>query len=310
MKYLRWVKKNCSSLEGKNIIVTGANSGIGLELTKYICYLGGHVIMACRSLQRAESAKSKVLEEVPNASLEILEYDQSSIESINNFYNTFKSKYTSLYALVNNAGIYHPAKDSKASNGYPLTIMTNFFGGYYLSKLLMPMLESNAGSRLIFESSIAATFNKFKNYDFLSNSLKDTNIEYNLSKLAIGKCYYYLCNQELKTKLYMAHPGISSTNIFSSKGNSFARWFKKLATTLLPIFVHCPAKASLGLLKCVANENIAQHVYLAPRGPFHISGFPKKIKPIKFMRKNNEEFIIEVNKHIDLMTEVKNVRSK
>ena len=100
-----------------------------------------------------------------------------------------------MFALVNNAGIYHPAKNSKASNGYPLTIMTNYLGGYCLSKLFLPLLEKNDDSRLIFECSIAANFNKFKSLDFLSKSMKNTNIEYNLSKLAIGKAFCYLANQ-------------------------------------------------------------------------------------------------------------------
>ncbi|MGM9857929.1 MAG: SDR family NAD(P)-dependent oxidoreductase [Bacilli bacterium] len=293
MKYLKWVNKNCSSLAGKNVIVTGANSGIGLELTKYLCFLGAHVIMACRSLSRAETAKNKILEEVPNASLEIMEYDQSDSKSIENFHSNFCQKYDTLYALVNNAGIYHPAKNSKASNGYPLTIMTNYLGGYYLSQLLLPMLEKNEDSRLIFECSLAANFNKYKNLEFLSSSMKNTNIEYNLSKLAIGKAFYYIASQDHNTKVLMAHPGVASTNIFSSKGNSFARWFKWLATKLLPIFVHSTAKASLGLLKCVANKNIENGTYLGPRGLFHIGGYPKVIKPSKYLRKNNDELITE-----------------
>ena len=302
MKYLKWVEKNCCSLEGKNIIVTGANSGIGLELTKYLCYLGAHVIMACRSINRAENAKATILKDIPNASLEIMEYDQSDTKSIETFYSKYLEKYNSLFALVNNAGIYHPAKDSKASNGYPLTIMTNYLGGYYLSKLFLPLLEKNDDSRLVFECSIAANFNKFKSLDFLSKSMKNTNIEYNLSKLAIGKGFCYLANQGYNTKVLMAHPGIASTNIFSSKGNSFARWFKWLATKLLPIFVHSTAKASLGLLKCVANKTIKNGTYLGPRGLLHIGGYPKTIKPSRYFQKNNDQLILETE---DIISKLK-----
>ena len=246
--------------------------------------------------------KRKALTSFLNTDLSLEEINDEMAKIVEDRYSKYLEKYNSLFALVNNAGIYHPAKDSKASNGYPLTIMTNYLGGYYLSKLFLPLLEKNDDSRLVFECSIAANFNKFKSLDFLSKSMKNTNIEYNLSKLAIGKEFCYLANQGYNTKVLMAHPGIASTNIFSSKGNSFARWFKWLATKLLPIFVHSTAKASLGLLKCVANKTIKNGTYLGPRGLFHIGGYPKTIKPSRYFQKNNAQLILETE---DIISKLK-----
>ena len=100
----------------------------------------------------------------------------------------------------------------------------------------------------------------------------------------------------------MAHPGVASTNVVSSKGNSVARWFKWLATKLLPIFVHSTAKASLGLLKCVANKSIKNGTYLGPRGLFHIGGYPKAIKPSRYFQINNAQLILETE---DIISKLK-----
>lgn len=313
MKYLKWVNKNCKRLDNKNIIVTGANSGIGYEAAKYFAYLGAHVIMACRSLERANSAKSQILEEIKDASIDVIEYDQSSLESIDKFVKEYTSKYKTLYALVNNAGIYHPATNSKASNGYPLTIMTNYLGSYYLTSKMLEYIKAQEECTILFECSIAANFTKVKDYNYLSQSLKNTNIEYNLSKTAVGKEFIYysdLLKDKKNIKVMMSHPGISSTNIFNSKGNTLAKWFKKLAKTLLPFFVHCPAKASLGLVKCVAGINATNNSYLGPRGLFELSGYPKQVRVSNYIKKDIDSFINETNKCIKQMEEHANARSK
>ncbi len=299
MNYLKWINKNCISLIGKNVIVTGANSGIGFETSKVLAYLGANVIMACRSIEKANKAKELILTELPNAKIDIFKYDQSDINSINEFVKNFTNKYSSLFALVNNAGIYHPANGSKASNGYPLTIMTNFLGQYYLTRKLLPYIKKQEECRIVFETSIAANFSKLKGYDYLTKSLKNTNIEYNISKCAVAKGCLYL-KDELKDytniKVLLSHPGISATNIFASKGNTFSKFFKKLALCILPFFVHKPAKACLGEVYCVANANITSGTFVGPRGLFKISGFPKKTKTSKFINNDIDGFINEVNK--------------
>ena len=78
MKYTKYIDEHIKSLDGKIIVITGANSGIGFTLAKQILYKGGHVVMACRSLDRANKAKESLLEEFPSGKVDILQYDQSS----------------------------------------------------------------------------------------------------------------------------------------------------------------------------------------------------------------------------------------
>ena len=109
----KYIEKNIKDVTNKNIVITGANSGIGFESMMVLAKKGANVIMACRSLKRAQNAKEKVLKEYPNALIDIIEYDQSSFESIDNFINNLFKKYSKIDVLVCNAGIFHPEKGLK-----------------------------------------------------------------------------------------------------------------------------------------------------------------------------------------------------
>ncbi|MDR1697400.1 MAG: SDR family NAD(P)-dependent oxidoreductase, partial [Erysipelotrichaceae bacterium] len=132
----RYLDQKINSLEETIIVITGANSGIGLSLTKECVYKGAKVIMACRSLKRAESAREQILEEYPKAKLDIMIYDQASFESIKAFATLLMTKYPKINAFVFNAGIFAPKSNVKTQEGYDLTIGTNYLGTFYLTTLL------------------------------------------------------------------------------------------------------------------------------------------------------------------------------
>ena len=70
---------------GKVVIVTGANAGLGFETAKALAKKGGHVIMACRNVDKATKAKEKIEQEITDAILEIMELDLSDFDSVRNF---------------------------------------------------------------------------------------------------------------------------------------------------------------------------------------------------------------------------------
>ena len=87
----------------KVAIVTGANSGVGLEVTKGLLKNGIHVVMACRNLEKANNAKEQILLDLPSSKLEVMIIDLSDFESVRTFAQNFKSKFQRLDILVNNA---------------------------------------------------------------------------------------------------------------------------------------------------------------------------------------------------------------
>jgi NAD(P)-dependent dehydrogenase (short-subunit alcohol dehydrogenase family) len=96
------------SQKGKIAIVTGANTGLGKEITIGLARKEVKVIMACRSIKKAEEAKTEIIKIIPNANIEIMELDLSSLKSVRNFAKSFSEKYKQLNFLIENAGIMIP----------------------------------------------------------------------------------------------------------------------------------------------------------------------------------------------------------
>ena len=82
MRYLKYIDINVESQKGKVFVVTGATSGIGLEVSKQLAYKGAKVIMAVRNLAKANKIKEDILKEVKDADLEIMKFDQADFSSI------------------------------------------------------------------------------------------------------------------------------------------------------------------------------------------------------------------------------------
>jgi NAD(P)-dependent dehydrogenase (short-subunit alcohol dehydrogenase family) len=101
----KWTQNDMPDMTGKVVIITGANSGLGLESTKDIAAKGATVVMACRNLRKAEEAKAEVLRQVPQAKLDVMALDNASLDSVRAFAAAFKAKYDRLDLLLNNAGV-------------------------------------------------------------------------------------------------------------------------------------------------------------------------------------------------------------
>lgn len=101
----RWTAQNIPNLTGKVIIVTGANSGIGFETAKELARKGADTILACRNLEKGSATAQQIRAEVPNARLEPMLLELSSLKSIRAFAETFKATHDHLNVIVNNAGI-------------------------------------------------------------------------------------------------------------------------------------------------------------------------------------------------------------
>ena len=87
-------------IDGKLVIVTGANSGIGYEIAKIALIKGARVVLACRNESRAEQAKERLINETGKTSIEIYIYDQSDFKSVYKFAYTIKNYYLDFYAFL------------------------------------------------------------------------------------------------------------------------------------------------------------------------------------------------------------------
>lgn len=101
----KWTAKQIPDQTGRVFIVTGSNSGIGLETARELAGAGANVIMACRDTRKADAAAESIRRSFSNAQLEIEQLDLAALESIQSFAKRFEQRHPQLHGLVNNAGI-------------------------------------------------------------------------------------------------------------------------------------------------------------------------------------------------------------
>jgi NAD(P)-dependent dehydrogenase (short-subunit alcohol dehydrogenase family) len=135
----------------KTVIITGSNSGIGKAAAVKFAEAGHNVIMACRSIGRSQEVFNEVLNSSPGKTVELMQLDVSSFQSIQNFCSEFKRKYNVLDVLINNAAFFeHGKKEYQMSpDGIELTFATNTFGPFLLSELLKDVLAKSDDARIL-----------------------------------------------------------------------------------------------------------------------------------------------------------------
>lgn len=260
------------SLENKIVIITGANSGVGFECSKHILSKNGHLVMACRNIKRAEAAKEELLKIYPNGEVDILLYDQSSLESVKGLVKEIIYKYPNFWAILLNAGIYHPSNNNLSPDGLPLTIATNFISNYVFLKEIKDYLnKSNIERRIVIQGSLAGRL-KTKEASLIG-PFKSKFQEYCVSKNALKNAFYetYNSNENNCIKYVLVEPGITSTNIV----RGFPKWFQAIAKVFLSIFAMSAKKASLCALNGILKEDVNNGDMFIPRGLASIGGYPK-----------------------------------
>lgn len=228
---------------GRTAIVTGANAGLGFETSKALSTQGAHVIMACRSTEKGAAAKQRILQQVPGARLSVEALDVSSLASVRHFAQRVAGTLESLDLLINNAGVMAIPQQTSA-DGFEMQFATNHLGHFLLTGLLLENLRATPGSRVVAVSSIAARQGRIDFDDLMAEKSYETWRAYNQSKLA-----NLLFGIELQRRLEqsgagttatIAHPGASTTNLFSTPGGGLV---KRIFTPLTKRFLFQSAEA-------------------------------------------------------------------
>jgi len=140
------------TMEGKVVLITGANSGIGYETTKGLAALGAHIVMVCRDAGRCDEAKDTIEAAVPGASLETMMCDLSSQADIRRFASEVKASHDRLDVLFNNAGGI-PNERKETVDGIEWQLAVNHLAPFLMTHLLMDVLMANTPSHVVTTSS-------------------------------------------------------------------------------------------------------------------------------------------------------------
>jgi NAD(P)-dependent dehydrogenase (short-subunit alcohol dehydrogenase family) len=211
-----WTANDMPDQSGRVIIVTGANSGVGYESALALARKGARVVMACRSLDKAERARQDILKAVPGGAVDVLQLDLGSLKSVRVFADTFNTRHERLDVLMNNAGIM-ALPYGRTVDGFESQFGTNHLGHFALTGLLLPRLLATPQSRVVTVSSGVYMWGHINFDDLQSEQRYGRQSAYSQSKLA-----NILFAQELQRKLEAAradtisvvtHPGYAVTNL-------------------------------------------------------------------------------------------------
>ena len=205
------------SQEGRTIIVTGANTGLGYETTITLAKKGAKVIMACRNVSKANKAKKSIEKQVPKADLEVMEIDLSNLNSVRKFAQEFQEKHDELSILINNAGVMMTPY-METDEGFELQFVSNYLGHFLLTGLLLPNLLKTPHSRIVSLSSLIHKNGKIKLDDLQSKKKYNPQNAYGQSKLACLLFAFELQRRLEKAGIFdtistASHPGVADTEL-------------------------------------------------------------------------------------------------
>jgi NAD(P)-dependent dehydrogenase (short-subunit alcohol dehydrogenase family) len=257
-----WDAEQLPDQNGRTIVITGANSGLGLATARALAQAGAHVVLAVRNIERGRQAAAGIA-----GSTEVRRLDLASLASVKEFAQTFDGP---LDVLINNAGVM-AVPQGRTVDGFEMQFGTNHLGHYALTNLLLPHL----GDRVVTLSSTAHRRGRI--------DLDDLNWHRREYKRWAAYCQSKLANLlftlELERRLVAAgsplralaaHPGWAATNLQGRTGSVVQDSLMALANR---VFAQSDSMGALPTLYA-ATQDLPGNSYVGPDGPQERRGHP------------------------------------
>lgn len=258
----RWTAADMPTMSGKNVVVTGATSGIGLITARELARAGAHVVLAVRDVAKGAEVSAGMVGDV-----EVRELDVSDLASV----RTFAAGWTGrLDVLINNAGVMDIPL-TRTQDGLDTQTATNSFGPFLLTNLLLPHITD----RVVWVTSQVHRMGHLHTDDLNWDVRPYKPMEaYSDSKLQV-----VLFSLELQRRLdeagspvrsVLAHPGIATTSLSAHSSSNMINRF--------PFLLNDADHGALPTL-FAATQDVAGNAYVGPNGPGSIKGYPIVRKP-------------------------------
>jgi NAD(P)-dependent dehydrogenase (short-subunit alcohol dehydrogenase family) len=149
-----YIELMSDEMAGKVVLITGGNTGIGLETAVAVAGMGAQVVFTARDAQKGQTALGEIRARSGSDDVEVMALDLSRLASVREFAAKFAAGHDRLDVLVNNAGGVLSTR-SETEDGYESTFQVNHLGPFLLTQLLQPLLVAAAPSRVVNVSSTA-----------------------------------------------------------------------------------------------------------------------------------------------------------
>ena len=277
-------------LSGKNIVITGGNSGIGFEAARVLTAKRARVVLACRDKEKMKAAADAVRKETAGALVDEIVLDLSSLASIRAGAQEL-GRYPQLDVLINNAGVM-ALPERTTADGFEMQFGTNHLGPYALTGLVLPLVLAAPAGRVVTVSSFLHKSGHIELADIPKHRSYDTKKAYAMSKLA-NVLFTYELERRLRAagsraKAIACHPGYSATNLQGVGPQMTGAKLKGLFMSIANALVAQPA--TMGCLPTLYASvgELDGGLYVGPTGMFDMRGYPK------VMRSSPESYDLDV----------------
>ena len=278
----RWDATHIPDQQGKVILITGANSGLGFESALALGRQRATLVMACRSPQKGEAARQAILAQVPEADLHLLPLDLGSLASVRRTAQEFLACFERLDVLMNNAGVMG-APRRQTADGFELHFGVNHLGHFALTGLLIEVLIATPASRVVTVSSQMAQIGRLDFDDLMHTRFYERWSVYGQSKLA-NLVFALELQRRLEatraaTLSIAAHPGFASTNLQKSGPELDGFGLQALAMRLTLPFAQSARAGALPQLYAATAPEAQGGAYYGPDGLGQLYGHPRQVQP-------------------------------
>jgi NAD(P)-dependent dehydrogenase (short-subunit alcohol dehydrogenase family) len=275
-----WSADDIPDLEGKTVVITGANSGLGFEASKMFAENNAEVIMACRSIKRGKDAKEDIEEKIEEPNLEVKKLDLADLESVKNFAEEFKANHEQLDILCNNAGVMAIPRE-ETEDGFEKQFGVNHLGHFALTSKLFPALESAENARIVTQSSGLHKKGEIDFDDLMHKEEYNPQQVYSDSKLANLLFAYELDRkirrEGLDIKSVGCHPGYAATSLQTRGAEKSGNKIKKFAMKAMnKVVAQSAHTGALPMMYAAVGKDIEGGDYTGPGGLMNMRGLPEK----------------------------------
>ncbi len=267
---MRWTPDRLPDLNGKTFVITGGNSGLGLEAAKILAAKGGRVVITTRSEAKAEGALATLRDATEGADVDFALLDLADTDSIREGADAVRAKAPRIDAIINNAGVMQ-TPERRTNEGWELQFATNHLGHFRLNSLLFDVLDES-GARVVPVASIAHKFGGMNWEDPQFTTGYNPSAAYFQSKLA-NLMYGFELNRRLAERSSAAraipcHPGYSATNLQSAGvgmdgGPKLWGWVYSFSNVVMAQSANAGA---FPLCLAAADPDAKPGTYYGPRG--------------------------------------------
>jgi NAD(P)-dependent dehydrogenase (short-subunit alcohol dehydrogenase family) len=269
-------------LSGKLVVVTGANSGLGLGLTSRLSAAGADVVMAIRNRAKGEAAVDEIRAKVPDAKLTIKSLDLSSLASVAALGEELTAEGRPIDILINNAGVMQPPEREATADGFELQFGCNHLGHFALTAHLLPLLRAARKPRVTSLSSSAARLGGINFGDLQWEKHYNPTKAYSQSKSANLMFAMELDRRSRQAEWGIvscaAHPGLTKTNLQLSgpsqgkESPTLLERFYRVSRSLAPFAWQDIDEGILPALYAAVSPDAESGAYYGPHGLLELAG--------------------------------------